>query len=487
MAVTWTKELAGISSTADTLVTHPGDFRVLGDFIASTATITTLNVTNQVMTGDLTLEEGVKFINTSGATLTVKPITHLFFQNPLITDDDFHLHLVSLNDTKSVEILLWRGASTKWTFGNTASDVFELCKGNSLGNNQFLSIDQGANGNIYIKSNDSIELTLDQDNNDSGTFNIFNGTGASLFRIAEDGAALLSGNTNVGGTLDIDDELTVDGTGESVIAGNLHVKGDTLKLGTTEGSNPGPLTILEVTDEGTPANGRKVKLGTFEIDYDGTSGAVASIALSAENYAAIQADGSPPLLSERRWNLMNRNVVQGSGQPGDFWIEYKDTDAETWYQPFKISNIAGDDALVIGPAGNVSIAGRLSSHTEVTTINTAGNVAYTASQILSGLILRDCVGSGRSDTIIAASTILDEMHSLTPVPTVGSSFRVTIRNTSDGAETITLPAGPVGGVTISGGNTLVQHTTRTYLVVFTNVGSGTEACTFYATEYGVWD
>ena len=487
MAVTWTKELAGTSSKAATTVTHPGDFSVSGTFTATTATVTTLNVTNQVMTGDLTLEEGVKLINTSDKVLQVHDVDNVQLRAPLSNDDDFHLYLMSLDDSKSVEVIFWRGITSRWALGNTSSDVFELCSGAALGTNQFLSIDQGANGNIYMKSNDSIEFTLDQDNNDSGTYTILNGTGASLFRIGEDGATLLNGNTNIGGTLDIDDELTVDGTGESSVAGNFHIKGGTLKLGTTEGSNPGPLTILEVADGGTPSNGRKVKLGTFEIDYDGTSGSVASIALSAENYAAIQADGSPPLLSERRWNLMNRNVVQGAGQPGDFWIEYKDTDASTWYQPFKISNIAGDDALVIGPAGNVSIAGRLSSHTEVTTINTAGNVAYTASQILSGLILRDCVGSGRSDTIVAASTILDEMHSLTPVPTVGSSFRVTIRNTSDGAETITLPAGTVGGVTISGDNEIAEHYSRTYLCVFTNVGSGTEACTLYSESYSIWD
>jgi hypothetical protein len=95
-------------------------------------------------------------------------------------------------------------------------------------------------------------------------------------------------------------------------------------------------------------------------------------------------------------------------------------------------------------------------------INTAGNVVYSASQLLSCIVLRDPNGSARSDTLPSASEIISSLKN----PKVGSNFLAIIRNTADAAETITLGAG--AGMTISGTATIAQSNTKILLVVVTS-------------------
>ena len=112
--------------------------------------------------------------------------------------------------------------------------------------------------------------------------------------------------------------------------------------------------------------------------------------------------------------------------------------------------------------------------TTVTTDDTAGDLTLTAAMLLGGLILRDPNGGARTDTTDTAALIVAAF----PNAVVGSSFNVTIRNTADAAETITVAGG--AGVTTSGTMTIAQNNTREFVVVLDNVTESSEACTIYS-------
>lgn len=106
----------------------------------------------------------------------------------------------------------------------------------------------------------------------------------------------------------------------------------------------------------------------------------------------------------------------------------------------------------------------------VTTESTAGAVTFTAAEILGGLILRDPNGAGRADKVPTASDLAAAISNVK----VGDSFEFTIRNTADGAETITLTTNT--GVTLSGTMTIDQNNSKRFMVVFTS----TTAYTVYS-------
>ena len=119
----------------------------------------------------------------------------------------------------------------------------------------------------------------------------------------------------------------------------------------------------------------------------------------------------------------------------------------------------------------------------VSTVTTASAVTYTAAQILGGLILRDTNGAGRSDIFPTAALLLAAVegaqYQSSPVSgNQATGFLVTIRNTADANETITMTAGT--GVTISGTATIGQNNQKSFLIVFTNTTSGSEAYTAYS-------
>ncbi len=122
----------------------------------------------------------------------------------------------------------------------------------------------------------------------------------------------------------------------------------------------------------------------------------------------------------------------------------------------------------------VMLNGQSVFKTTVTTDATAGVLAYTAAMFLGGLILRDCGVAGRADTIPTAAALVAAM----PGCAVGDSFRVTIRNTSSGADTITVSVATGG--TISGTATIAQNNSKTFLVVLTNVTGSSEAYVAYS-------
>lgn len=112
--------------------------------------------------------------------------------------------------------------------------------------------------------------------------------------------------------------------------------------------------------------------------------------------------------------------------------------------------------------------------TTVTTKSTAGNVTYSAAELVGGLVLRDPAGDNRADVSPTAAQIVGAVTAAI----VTSSFRFTIRNTADAAETITLTAG--SGVTLSGTMSIAQNNSKEFLAVITNAESGTEAVTIYS-------
>lgn len=110
----------------------------------------------------------------------------------------------------------------------------------------------------------------------------------------------------------------------------------------------------------------------------------------------------------------------------------------------------------------------------VTTYATAGVMAMTAAQVLGGLILRDPNGAGRADTVPTAAAIVAAIKNCK----AGDSFEFTIRNTADGAETITVTT--ASGNTLSGTMTIAQNNTKRFLTVVSTATSGSEAVTTYS-------
>lgn len=96
----------------------------------------------------------------------------------------------------------------------------------------------------------------------------------------------------------------------------------------------------------------------------------------------------------------------------------------------------------------------------VSTLSTAGVVAYTAAQVRGGLILRDPNGAGRADTLPTAATLYTEFG----YPEVGQSFKFVIRNTADAAETITVSTAT--GLTLSGTMTIAQNNSKEFILRF---------------------
>lgn len=104
----------------------------------------------------------------------------------------------------------------------------------------------------------------------------------------------------------------------------------------------------------------------------------------------------------------------------------------------------------------------LGGKTTVSTLASAAAVTYTAAQVLGGLILRDPNGGARTDVMPTAASLAAELGGAK----AGDSFEFTIRNTADGAETITVSAGTGG--TVSGTATIAQNNTKRFLLVFTS-------------------
>lgn len=105
----------------------------------------------------------------------------------------------------------------------------------------------------------------------------------------------------------------------------------------------------------------------------------------------------------------------------------------------------------------------------LTSINTAGNVTYTAAQIWGGEIHRDTNGGNRTDTLPTAHDLSFAMRGVE----AGSTIDVVIRNDAVTTDVLTVAAG--AGGTSSGTMTVAQNATNRFRIRFTNVSYPTEA------------
>lgn len=111
--------------------------------------------------------------------------------------------------------------------------------------------------------------------------------------------------------------------------------------------------------------------------------------------------------------------------------------------------------------------------------NTAGNVTYTAADLMSGIIIRDPNGASRSDVLPTAALLVAAL----PGAAIGDTLRCLIVNGADAAETITLTAGSGGGFDANQTATsriIDQNRSKFIFIRLTNVTPGAEAYVVYA-------
>lgn len=146
-----------------------------------------------------------------------------------------------------------------------------------------------------------------------------------------------------------------------------------------------------------------------------------------------------------------------------------------------------DAGLEIASDGYVLLSGAdvtndnsliLEKHT-ITTNSTDADATVTAAEILGGYYVIDAtLTANRTLTTDTAANIVGAISGAT----ADTAFRFLLKNDTSGAYTITLAAGT--GVTLTGTATITQGSTREFLIVLTNVGSGTEAVTIYSLAEG---
>lgn len=138
-----------------------------------------------------------------------------------------------------------------------------------------------------------------------------------------------------------------------------------------------------------------------------------------------------------------------------------------------------DASKNIGDFGTVHATRMLYQGGSPASIATAGAGTYTAANLLTGIIVRDCAGAGRTDTLDTAANLV---AAITGVK-VGDTLRVHVINGSDAAETITLAAGTGGGFDTNQTATsrvIPQNTSKDIYIRFTNVTAASEAYVIYA-------
>lgn len=110
---------------------------------------------------------------------------------------------------------------------------------------------------------------------------------------------------------------------------------------------------------------------------------------------------------------------------------------------------------------------------------TAGAVTLTAAEVLSGIVVADCAGAGRTYTLPTAALLVAAV----PQAKVGDLLRLKVVNGSDAAETITIAEGSGGGFDTnqtSSSRVIPQNTSKDLLIRLTNVTASSEAYVVYA-------
>lgn len=131
--------------------------------------------------------------------------------------------------------------------------------------------------------------------------------------------------------------------------------------------------------------------------------------------------------------------------------------------------LRGTSALYVGDAGAAA-----------TSDATAGARTYTAAEILGGIIVRDCAGASRTDTLPTAALLVAAM----PGVAIGDIVRCLIVNGSDPVtEIITLAAGSGGAFDTNQtavSRTILGTCSKLVHIRITNVTASSEAYVVYA-------
>lgn len=211
-----------------------------------------------------------------------------------------------------------------------------------------------------------------------------------------------------------------------------------------------------ITNEGLSANqvgsSATYNVSPFTIRGQTTSSAPsAGSSTSIPCYMEVRA-GVNEYLSRLK-TVCTDNVVDE--EKGDFIIELLNNTGVAGNVEEKFRVYSDGNAHIRGPS-------LYKKQTTPNPITTAGPVTYTAEMILSGLIIRDCSGSSRTDILINGSgptglikTMIDNKIDIE----VGTTFYLTIANTSGTGEDITLQDVPnfadiVGVTTIKAGESI---------------------------------
>jgi len=112
-------------------------------------------------------------------------------------------------------------------------------------------------------------------------------------------------------------------------------------------------------------------------------------------------------------------------------------------------------------------------------ITTAGDVTYTVTQVVRGLLVRDCNGASRADTLPTAADLVAAI----PGCAVGDTIRTYIVNGSDAAETITITEGAGGtwpAAQTAASRIIPQNASKTVHMRLNNVTAASEAYIVYA-------
>lgn len=132
---------------------------------------------------------------------------------------------------------------------------------------------------------------------------------------------------------------------------------------------------------------------------------------------------------------------------------------------------------LIGSNGNLR-ATRVVRGATAASYATAGAQTYTAADVLGGIIVRDCAGSGRSDVLPTAALLVAAL----PNAAVGDVIECKIINGSDAAETLTIGAGTGGDFDTnqtSASRVIGQNNSKVIYIRLTNVTASSEAYVAY--------
>lgn len=122
-------------------------------------------------------------------------------------------------------------------------------------------------------------------------------------------------------------------------------------------------------------------------------------------------------------------------------------------------------------SSDVATTGKVFQAFANTVVTADGNEVMTVAELVGGSVLFDCGGANRNYTTLTAAQIVAAFDN----PKVGAGTHFFIKNTSDDAETITVVGGT--NVTVTGTATIAQNYSKQFMLVFTNVTSGSEAVT----------